>query len=135
VPSFADGPALDPRAGGFAALEPEWGERRVRVSDVLLRTAVHGGTVWLLTCGRPESENPALARLRERVRDANLAARLRLHQADSLPVAGIYGDGFALSGPVAFADDGPDFAGETVTLELGDDRLPSVREQLGGFFA
>ena len=45
--NLTDGPAPDHRAGGCSGLEPMWGERIIRVSDMLLRTLASGGDAWV----------------------------------------------------------------------------------------
>ncbi|MFO0822553.1 MAG: hypothetical protein U0792_05435 [Gemmataceae bacterium] len=132
-PDLVDGPALDNRSGGFSGVEPGWGERLVRVSDMLLRSLAHGGEVWGLH-RRRDATNLFLARIRERAAEAGLMARLRTAELDALPAAGLYGDGFALGGEVAFTETGLDFAGASVVFELnpGAERLAKLRAAFEG---
>jgi hypothetical protein len=136
APDLGDGPALDNRAGGFSGLEPNWGERVVRLSDVLLRVLTHGGEAWVVARRRPESPNLLLARLRERAAESGSAGRLRTAEVEALTAAGVYADGFTLAGPIAFTEAGPDFAGEGVVFDLdpASDRRESLRTVFEGLF-
>jgi hypothetical protein len=136
APDLGDGPALDNRAGGFSGLEPNWGERVVRLSDVLLRVLAHGGEVWVLTRRRPECPNLLLARLRERAAESSSDGRLRTAEVEAMAAAGVYGDGFALAGPIAFGETGPDFVGEGIVFDLNpaSDRRENLRAVFGGQF-
>ncbi len=129
-----DGPALDNRAGGFSGLEPAWGERVIRVSDVLLRVLKHGGEVWALTRRRADGPNLFLARLRARAAENGLSLRLRTAEPEALPAAGLYGDGFTLTGVFALAETGPDFAGEGIVFEpeCAADRRSKLRATFEG---
>ena len=137
APELADGQALDNRSGGFSALEASWGERVVRISDMLLRVLAQGGEVWLLTCRRTDGPNLLLARLRERALEVGRVDRFRAAEAESLPAAGLFGDGFALTGAVAFTDTGPDFAGEGVVFEVDPaaGRVSGLRATFEGLLA
>lgn len=136
APQLADGPALDNRAGGFSTLESEWGERVVRLSDMLLRALSQGSEVWVATRGRSDAPNLFLARVRDLAVEGGLGGRLRTAEPPVLPAAGLYGDGFALTGAVAFGDTGPDFAGEGIVFELDQtgERTTSLRKILEGLF-
>ena len=129
-----DGPALDNRAGGFSGLEPAWGERVIRVSDVLLRALKHGGEVWAFTRRRADGPSLFLARLRARAAESGFAARLRTAEPEALPVNGLYGDGFAVAGALALTEAGPDFAGEGVVFEpeFPPDRRAKLRTACEG---
>ncbi|MCC7066695.1 MAG: hypothetical protein IT456_28125 [Planctomycetes bacterium] len=137
VPDLFEGQALDNRAGGFSAMEASWGERIVRISDMLLRALAQGGDVWVLTRRRADGPNLLLARLRERAVEVGLGSRFRAAEAESLPAAGVFGDGFALTGAVAFTDTGPDFAGEGVVFELDPaaGRVSNLRTTFEGLLA
>ena len=133
---FADGPAFDNRAGGFSGLEPSWGERVVRVSDVLLRVLEHGGA-GLGTHPPPgRSPKPAPRPPPRAAAESGSIDRLRTAEVEALPAAGVYGDGFAVAGAVAFADAGPDFAGEGVVFEIDPvtDRRDTLRTVFEGLF-
>ncbi len=128
APQLADGPALDNRGGSFTGIEPGWGERVVRVSDVLLRTAARGGRVWVLTRRTPDRPNVLLARLRERAAEMGATARLRTAELDSLPAAGVFADGFTVRGPLLLGEDGPDFLGEAVVFDPDTDATRAAFE-------
>jgi hypothetical protein len=134
APDLGDGSAVDNRAGGFSDLEPNWGERVVRLSDVLLRVLAHGGEAWVLTRCQVGSSNLFLARLRERAVESGMANHLRTAEVEALPAAGVYGDGFTLAGPIAFSERGPDFAGEGVVFDLDpvSARRSSIRASFEG---
>jgi hypothetical protein len=117
-PGLADAPVLDNRAGGFTSLEPAWGERAVGLIDVLLRNLTLGGHVAVVVGRGPEGEG-FLRRLRDRADAAGVAARLETHAAPTLPVQGIAGEGFSLSGALAWTASSVTIAEEGITFEAG----------------
>jgi hypothetical protein len=117
---LADAPVLDNRAGGFTALEPSWSERSVGLIDVLLRNLTLGGQVAVVVGKGPDGEQ-FLRRLRDAAEATGVAARLETHSAPSVPVQGIAGEGFHLSGALAWTVTGVTIAEEGITFEAGMD--------------
>lgn len=118
APTLSDGPVLDNRAGGFSGLEPSWSERVLRLSDLVLRVLVQGGEVWLLTREHPDGPNRLLKRVRESAAEAGFTSRLKTAEVKVLPRTGAFGDGYAVTGPIALTDHGPDFIDEVVAFEF-----------------
>ena len=120
APILADAPVLDNRAGGFTALEPSWGERAIGLIDVLSRNLTLGGHVTVVVGSGPDGDR-FLRWLRERAEAVGVATRLEARAATSLPVQGIAGEGFSLSGALAWTATAVSIAEEGITFEAGAD--------------
>src|SRR5947209_19106161 len=117
---LSDAPVLDNRAGGFTALEPSWGERAIGLLDVLLRNLTLGGHVTVVVGSGPDGDR-FLRWLRERAEAVGVATRLETRAATALPVQGIAGEGFSLSGALAWTAAAVSIAEEGITFEVGPD--------------
>src|SRR5262245_56982388 len=71
-PWITDVPLLDNRAGGFDAINPEWGHREVRLADVAVQLMAGGTDVKIAT--RSDDHNQIFLR---RLADAAAAAAVR----------------------------------------------------------
>ncbi len=116
--TLADAPLLDNRAGGFTALEPTWSERPIGLLDVLIRNLTLGGHVSVVVGKGPDGEQ-FLRRLRDRAEAAGVSAGLETRAAPAVPVQGIAGQGFYLSGSLAWTAAAVTIAEEGITFEAG----------------
>jgi hypothetical protein len=116
--TLADAPLLDNRAGGFTALEPTWSERPIGLIDVLIRNLTLGGQVLVVVGKGPDGEQ-FLRRLRDRAEAAGVSAGLETRAAPAVPVQGIAGQGFFLSGALVWTAAAVTIAEEGITFEAG----------------
>jgi len=131
LPALSEIAALDNRTGTFSPLEPSWGERIVRLTDILMRNLAWGGEVCIVTHLAPEGPNRLLARLRERADGEGLGAGLRTGECEALPRTGIFGDDFALIGPLHLVDPWPEIAEPGLIYELNPGQ-PHSRADFAG---
>jgi hypothetical protein len=133
-PVLSDCPALDNRGGEFSTWDSRWGERVLRLSELVLRVLSQGGSTWLITRRQADGPNRFLCRIRESAGEAGFAARLRTAEVDTLPAAGVFGVGYSVTGAIAFADSGPDFLGEAISFEFHPavNSRSHVQDKFGG---
>lgn len=117
-PVLTDCPSLDNRGGEFSIWDSRWGERILRLSDLVLRMLSQGGFTWLITRHQADGPNRFLCHVRESADEAGVAARLRTVELDALPAAGVFGVGYSVTGAIVFGDSGPDFLGEAISFEF-----------------
>lgn len=134
-PWISNIPVLDSRTGAFTGLDPAWGRRQIRLSEVLGRLMQLGSNVVLAT--RPVRTNSNFLRLlQERVKEFGVESRLTLLEREELHNKGILGDDFYLAGSMNLTWNGVEVLDEFVTYStagsaLGEARL-AFRENYGG---
>lgn len=94
-----------------------------------------GGRVSVVV-GKGTDGEQFLRRLRDRAEAAGVAVGLETHAAPSIPVQGIAGEGFSLSGALAWTANAVTIAEEGVTFEAGQTpehgRMPSSGRPMEG---
>lgn len=97
-PWISDIPIIDNRAGGFdAVLDASWGQRQVRLAEILARCVSLGTRVQVAT--RPDDHNAVfLSRLEMLITGEAARQRLTIHRAEELHEKGILTSRFHLSG-------------------------------------
>lgn len=79
---------IDNRSGNFDALNPEWGRREVRLTDVLVTLMNHGTKVRIVT--RSDASNDAFrTRIVDLARENGLEDELLMHIHEQLHTKGI----------------------------------------------
>lgn len=87
-PWISDVPLLDNRAGNFDSINPEWGHREVRLSDLAVQLMSGGSQVKLVT--RPVDHNKEfIRRIRESADAAAVRNQLTIKEAERLHTKGI----------------------------------------------
>lgn len=98
-PWISDIPVIDNRASQFLHLEPSWGGRQVRLSEVLYQIMARGTKVHIVT--RREDHNRAFIMTMEQLRaQGNLPLYIKI--VDEFHEKGILGRNYYLSGSMNF---------------------------------
>jgi hypothetical protein len=100
-PWISDIPVLDNQTNAFLALEPDWAQQSVRLSQALAWLGRHGTTVHVAT--RAAHHNTTFL---ETLRSVSGGGRIRVHISDDLHEKGLLGDSFYLSGSMNFTHGG-----------------------------
>ncbi len=97
-PWISDIPIIDNRTGGFdAVLDASWGQRQVRLAEILARCVTLGTHLQVAT--RPDSHNATfLSRLEALINGKAAQQRLTVHRAEDLHEKGILTSRFHLGG-------------------------------------
>jgi len=120
-PWISDIAVVDNRAGAFDALDSSWGQRLLRLSELLARNLRLGSTVVVAT--RPVTHNTLfLDQLAGMAAEFGVASALRVNEAEELHEKGLLGDDFYLGGSMNLTYGGVELLEETVTF----DTAPSV---------
>jgi hypothetical protein len=116
-PWVSDIPVIDNGSSAFDALDPTWGPRGVRLTEVLSALMRRGTTVVLAT--RPVDHNaPFVAKLK--VAAAASSSALVVHEAEELHEKGLLGDDFYLSGSMNLTFGGVELLEETVKYDTSE---------------
>ena len=96
-PWISDVVLIDNRSGNFDSLNPEWGRREIRLTDVLGTLMTHGTKVHIVT--RNESSNDSFrTRIDDLASEQDLKGLLHIHIHDQLHTKGILLTGCLLMG-------------------------------------
>jgi phosphatidylserine/phosphatidylglycerophosphate/cardiolipin synthase-like enzyme len=127
-PWVSDAVILDNSAGGFVALEPSWGYRGVRLSELLGRLASLGSHIVLAT--RPDSLNDHfIASLNDQAGSLGVPERITIHRENEgeLHEKGMLTDRCYLAGSMNFTYRGITVNEEVLTLSSDPEDLATVR--------
>lgn len=116
---------LDNRTGDYSALEPSWGKREIRLLDCLGALLHRGSVIWLKTGPDPRNE-PFLADLQRRARDAGASDRLHIKQSGVLHTKGVLTDRCLLRGSMNLTLRGVEFNEEAVTYDLDSEERAAM---------
>jgi len=136
-PWLSDIEIIDNRTGSFNALEPLWGRRGIRLSEVLGRILGYGITN-LVVATRPDAHNQKFLRtLRATVEGQGARGQLRiLDYRQHLHVKGVLGDDFFISGSMNITYFGIELLEESVLFETEPNDIAGARilfmENFGG---
>lgn len=125
-PWITDVPLLDNKAGSFDAVNPEWGHREIRLTDVAVQLMAGGTAVRIIT--RPDDHNQAfLRRLQEAADSAAVGNMLTTTIRDRLHTKGILTSRGLLSGSMNLTYSGLDLNEELITYDTDEQVLSGAR--------
>jgi hypothetical protein len=134
-PWVSDINILDNRTGAFATLEPTWGRRFIRLTEVLKRLLAVGTTL-VIAVRSVEQNEQFFYQMRELARDEGLEKRLIIHEKDTLHLKGILGDNFYLSGSMNITFNGIEILEEGINYDINASTIAEARiaflENYGG---
>lgn len=118
-PWVSDIPIIDNRTGAFDSLDPSWGPRVVRLTEVLGLLLRRGATVVLAT--RPVDHNrPFVEQMHAAARDVATQDALYVNESEDLHEKGVLGDDFYLSGSMNLTYGGVELLEETVKYDTSE---------------
>lgn len=125
-PWVSDINILDNLDGSFSALNPGWGRRPIKLTEVLHRMIVLGSHVRIAV--RPIKHNQRfIYRLNTLVDGSGVGSRLTVIQREKLHTKGILGEGFLLSGSMNITYNGVKILEEQLTLDISPDAIAEAR--------
>ena len=115
-PWISDVELLDNRRGSFSAINPEWGRRPIRLSEVLVHLLTTGTLVRIVT--KPDLHNQTfIDRMRERAQEAGVEDGLTIIQHNELHTKGILTSWGLLTGSMNLTYNGVEINDEHVSYE------------------
>ncbi len=117
-PWVTDLELLDNRTGNFDYLEPAWGQRMVRITELLTRMVANGGRLNLVTNFDTHNDR-FLCQLQDRVENYGVKDRLKIVRKKQLHTKGILGRSFYLHGSMNLTRGGVVFNDEQINLDIG----------------
>lgn len=116
-PWVSDIPVIDNGSSAFDALDPTWGPRGVRLTEVLSALIRRGTTIVVAT--RPVDHNkPFVAKLQAAA--ATSSSALVVQEAEELHEKGLLGDDYYLSGSMNLTFGGVELLEETVKYDTSE---------------
>ncbi|GFO65887.1 phospholipase D-like domain-containing protein [Geomonas paludis] len=116
TPWISNVPILDNRSGLFSSLDPNWGQRLIRLNEILMRLAEFGTEVVIVT--RPDDHCRTYVQiLREELESMGLGARLVVLWREELHTKGVLTERALLTGSMNLTNNGLDLLDEQVTLD------------------
>jgi hypothetical protein len=125
-PWVSDFDLLDNRSGHWDSVEPAWGERMVRFSEVLGAALSAGCSLRLIT-----NQDPMNKRFYDQLRSATSAERsINRLERDTLHTKGLLCSSFFLAGSMNFTYSGTHRNDERVQLTTNSDAIAEARISL-----
>jgi phosphatidylserine/phosphatidylglycerophosphate/cardiolipin synthase-like enzyme len=126
APWVSDVTVLDNSSGDFSALNPEWGQREIRLLEVLVQLAQLGTVVDVAV--RPEEHNQAFIRRAGVIaEESGVSDRLRIVEIRDLHTKGVLGDRWVVLGSMNLTKSGIEINEEYITYETAPERIAEAR--------
>jgi hypothetical protein len=124
-PWITDIDILDNRAGEFSSLVPEWGLRRIRLSEIFARL-MQQSCVHIVT--RPDTHNdPFVQKMRDLSRASDSPEHLAVSVRETLHLKGLLGQDYYLSGSMNLTYNGVEVNHEGVRLDRTPESISQAR--------
>lgn len=115
-PWISNVPILDNRSGLFTSLDPSWGQRQVRLNEILLRLTESKTEVIVVTRPDDHCKNFVL-RLTEDLESVGRGEKLKVLWREKLHTKGILTKDALLTGSMNLTNNGLDLLDEQVTFD------------------
>lgn len=123
---------IDNRSGNFDSLNPEWGRREVRLSEVLVALMTRGAEVTVVT--RPiDTNEPFILALEEQTRLQCLDERLKVFRRETLHTKGILLSRSLLLGSMNLTFGGLEIHDEFVELCIDREDIARTRLEFAAY--
>ncbi|MGE0322129.1 MAG: phospholipase D-like domain-containing protein DpdK [Polyangiaceae bacterium] len=116
---------LDNRSGSFRGLDPAWGPRVLRLSEIL-RILVSRGSELVLAIREDQGNREFARRLTSGLGESEMARMAILTRAN-LHVKGLLGEGYAITGSMNFTNYGVESNEELLQYESDPQKLAELR--------
>ncbi|MER8895963.1 phospholipase D-like domain-containing protein DpdK [Mesorhizobium sp. M0676] len=117
---------FDNRAGGFSAVNPEWGAREVRLIEIALYLMARGTSIGIAT-NLDEHNDAFLDALTVGAEEGGLSEKLKIVRRKHLHVKGILLKRGLLTGSMNLTYRGLEFNDETVVYDTALQRIAEAR--------
>lgn len=125
-PWIRDVSVLNNQAGDFAALQPSWGQREIRLLDCLTTVLARGGSIRLKTSDDPPSRG-LMTTLERRARDFRASDRLHTRVSSLLHTKGLLTTRCLIRGSMNFTVRGVELNEEAITYDLDPGAIAEMR--------
>jgi PLD-like domain len=125
-PWISDISVIDNTTGAFDALgDPDWGQRHVRLAEVLGHVLANGARVCIAT--RPDSHNDRFLERLDQKTSASAKTRLAVSRRDELHEKGLLGDHYHVGGSMNFTYGGITVLDEAVRITTDPNAIAQAR--------
>lgn len=117
---------FDNRAGGFSAVSPEWGNREVRLVEIVIDLAARGTPLGIATNFDAHNE-PMIAALRDAADDRGLTDGITIVQRQRLHTKGVLVQRGLLTGSMNLTYNGLELNDEMIVYDTSAGTLAEAR--------
>lgn len=115
-PWVTDLELLDNCTGDYDYLEPSWGQRKIQISELLVRAMANGGNLKIVT-NKDEHNFRFLRQLKERAANYGVSEQLQIIKNKELHTKGLLGEHFYLHGSMNITIRGIEINDEQINLD------------------
>ena len=123
---ISDIPILDNTSDGFRGIDAGWGQRSIRLSELLVFLARRGTHVVVVTNGDVHNVS-FMQRVKTQATEQGVGDLLQTSQQEDLHAKGMLGDGYYLHGSMNITHNGVHVLAEDLALELDADLVERTR--------
>lgn len=132
TPWISNVPILDNRTGTFGVLDPSWGHREIRLTEILLRIMALGTQIVIVT--RPDEHClNYTSRLFEQSEEMGVKDKLLVLYQKVLHTKGVLTDNGLLTGSMNLTNNGLDLLDEMVTFDTDIADIAQARINFEGY--
>jgi hypothetical protein len=125
---------FDNRAGGFGTINPEWGNREIRLVEVLTDMMARGTTLGIATSMDPHND-PLIAALTTAVEEGGLSDQLKIVRRQHLHIKGVLLKRGLLTGSMNLTYNGLELNDEMVVYDTTPKTLSEARINFESYLA
>ncbi|WP_314376149.1 phospholipase D-like domain-containing protein DpdK [Sphingomonas paucimobilis] len=125
---------FDNRAGGFGTINPEWGNREIRLVEVLTDMMARGTALGIATSMDPHND-PLIAALTTAVEEGGLSDQLKVVRRQHLHIKGVLLKRGLLTGSMNLTYNGLELNDEMVVYDTTPKTLSEARINFESYLA
>ena len=125
---------FDNRAGGFSTINPEWGNREIRLVEVLTDMMTRGTALGIAT-GMDTHNDPLIAALTTAVEEGGLSDQLKIVRRQHLHIKGVLLKRGLLTGSMNLTYNGLELNDEMVVYDTTPKTLSEARINFESYLA
>lgn len=125
---------FDNRAGGFGTINPEWGNREIRLVEVLTDMMARGTALGIATSMDPHND-PLIAALTTAVEEGGLSDQLKIVRRQHLHIKGVLLKRGLLTGSMNLTYNGLELNDEMVVYDTTPKTLSEARINFESYLA
>ena len=124
---------FDNRAGGFKAINPDWGSREIRLIEVIVDIMARGKSFGIAT-NHSDHNDSFINELTSLVSEFGLTKNLEITRRENLHIKGLLLQKGVLSGSMNFTYSGFEINEESVLFETSADSLARMQINFGTYW-